>query len=582
MIERIPAAGSMSFEARADMSRHFIQNAVDPCTGQPYFDVYYGSPVQMAHDWPDFGDLTARYWEASYMIRDMTGRAPANMQQLGDSLLGWMDSEDGLNYRPETLYSINSAELFDQGRTLSALCSAYMAEGDPTIRAAMLGMVDGLIGISEASEGYRSMPGSSYSHGTWNFWTMNSGYFVGPLIRPLVRAGELLGYEPAIHLASDLSRYVVEKAHMFGPNGEFVDHVHSRLATAAGLFACGKVTGNSEWMEIAAKAWEYAREKSGPCGFVPEYLGEHAGQMRCETCSIMDYLDLTLLLALNGDASKWGEAERTLRNHLIESQVSRADWASAGPIVPRDDLTLSDNVPKRMLGGFGGWTAFDYFFGMTPRATEGWLQRDVTPRDLYLEKRRMFQNCCGPAGLRALYLVWSQSAVAQGDRLCVNMLVNRGIPEAAVSVGEAKDGAIELETVLKQTLELDLRVPEWADESKVVTFADGTPMRTIISGGRLRTGALEAGSVVQIRFPCTGTREDFIVQHGNSPHETFSISFIGDSAVDVKRMSGGMTDQERAEASVLHDAYPLYARNAFDVYSAEAFPRSVKASINWF
>ncbi len=61
----IPARGSVCFEARANLSRNYIERTVDPATGQPYFDVFDGAPPELYHDWPDFGDLTARYWETA-------------------------------------------------------------------------------------------------------------------------------------------------------------------------------------------------------------------------------------------------------------------------------------------------------------------------------------------------------------------------------------------------------------------------------------------------------------------------------------------------------------------------------------
>ena len=335
----MPASGAVDFESRAKLAVNYLERTVDPVTGQPYFDVFDGSPVELFHDWPDFGDLSSRYWEAALMIRDMTGVPPANLNRLRELTLSYFDS-DGFSYRPLTAYSSNVAEMFDQSRTMYALCSAYMADPDAQVKSAIIGIIDGLISVSTERDGYRFIPGCRYKHGEWeepiDFDNApDSGYYLGPLLRPLVKAWELTGYQPALDLAVDLCRFLLDKARILDENGRFEHHVHSKLSGAAGVFVCGKASGNVEWVRLARLAWEYARELAGPCGFVPEVLNlpDHP-VFRSETCGIMDYLELTLLLALDGDESKWGDAEKIVRNHLIESQLTGTHWAESGQSRP--------------------------------------------------------------------------------------------------------------------------------------------------------------------------------------------------------------------------------------------------------
>ncbi|MHB9037754.1 MAG: hypothetical protein ACYC64_13930 [Armatimonadota bacterium] len=574
------ASGRVDFEARALLSKRFIEKTVDPRTGQPYFTVFYDKPVALHHDWPDFADLLARYWEAAYMVREMTGSAPENIDQLGELLFGYFDS-DGLNYRPATAYSTNSAELFDQGRTLNTLCSVYMATGSADVRCAMLKMVDALVNISEVHGGYRYMPGTRFSHGKWETRAENCGYFVGPLIRPLVKVWDLLGYQPAMDLASDFARYLVEKAEVFGPNGEFNDHVHSRMAAASGLFACGKAADNSDWVNVARNAWDYARDKAGPCGFVPEYWGGADANLRSETCAIMDYLDLTLLMASSGDQDKWGDAERIVRNHLIESQIVSSNWLYSSSEYARDDLSLCGDVPERMLGAFAGWSGFDRLFGATPRSGDAWVV-NAHMRDAYTQRSRLFQNCCGPAGLRSLYMAWSQAAVFEGNELRVNMLFNRALPDASVCVSETNDKLIEVEICLDRSCGLSVRVPEWTSDDSVIVLKNGALANADIAGKRLSMSNLEAGDKVVARFPFNITQEEYVVQNsGRYEQEVFAIDFKADSAISVQRVSGGLTDEQRSVLSALPNTYPLYVRASDVVYAAESKPRKTEATMNW-
>lgn len=582
---KIPAAGSVDFEARANLSRNFIENTVDPATGQPYFDVFHGNPVELFHDWPDFGDLTARYWEAGFMIQDIAGVAPANLERLGELLLNYMDS-DGLNYRPLTPYSSNVAEMFDQARTLYALCTAYMATQSEKVQTALINLTEGLVRITQVRDGYRYLPGCHYQHGKWKkeiaFDHAEGGnYFVGPLIRPLVKVWDMLDYQPALDLAVDLSRFVLEKGHAFGPNGEFKEHIHSRFATAAGLFTCGKATGKTEWTETAKKAWNFGRALAGPCGFAPEVLGEWDPIFRSETCSIMDYMDLTLLLAVEGDESKWGEAERILRNHLIESQLTHADWTEAGPVRPGNKFSLGDRVPQRMLGGFAGWSALDDLLALVPRFDHHWLQSSAPP-EMYLGKMRLFQNCCGPAGLRAIYQAWSQALRFTGNELRVNMLVNRRIPEAGVCVRDRAGGEIEVEVNLKRACDLSLRMPEWTSFARVGVFKNDMPVNPERRTGMLVLENLLPGDRVVTRFPYTLTQQEYATKHIGFAPTGFSISFQGDSAVAVHRMKDDPNRGKSAPVSELHGLYPLYRRRMEDVYTEESNPRTTAALINWY
>jgi hypothetical protein len=579
-IVQAPAAGCVDFVRRAVLSRHFIENSVDPVTGQPYFSVFYGHPLELWHDWPDFGDLTARYWEACHMIREMTGVAPHNTNTLGDMLFSYFGS-DGLSYRPATLYSTNSAELFDNSRTIYALCSVYMATQEKMIKEAIVNLVRGLEMISEVEKGYRYIPGSRYSHGAWESRTIDCGYFIGPLIRPLMKAYEVTGYELARELAIDFARYVVEVSHLFGPKGEFDDHCHSRLATACGLFVCGRAAQNNDWIQIARNAWDFARAKSGPCGFVPEYLGFHAGQFRSETCAIMDYLDLTLLLASAGDDAKWSEAERVVRNHLIESQVTSTDWAPAGNASERSDLFLSDNVAERMLGGFAGWSSFDQMFGITPCYSEGWYLTEYA-RQLYRNRKRVFQNCCGPAGLRSLYLAWSQVMEFEEKELRVNMLFSRSIPGARMNVVDGDKNQIQVTIAVDRPCNLNMHVPDWCPYGGYSVTINGETAKTSVVSDRLMVLGINSGDQVVVTLPYEIKTVEYVVAHGAYPPEVFDITFKADSAIRINRVSGGISDGERAKASVLYDSYPLYRRSEYDVYAEESTPIVSNASIDWF
>lgn len=585
----IPPAGTVNFTERARLAKNFLEQAVDPVTAHPYFDVFAGDPVRLVHDWPDFGDLTARYWEASLMVREMTGEAPVTTDKLRELCLSYLD-DDGLSYRPATFCSTNVAEFFDQSRTLSALCSGYMATGDERLRVALTNMVDGLDHISAQRDGYRYFPGCFYRHGVWeggkatDVYGPDPGYFLATLLRPLAKVWTLTGYQLALDLAVELTRTVVDKGGVFAEDGAFSGHVHSRLAATCGLFVCGDISGNQHWKTLARRAWDYAHSYAGPCGFVPELVGNPAGKLlRSETCAIMDYLDLTILLAKDGDTAKWGDAERIVRNHLIESQLARTDWAAEHREEEYHPEYCDDRAPQRMVGGFAGWSAFDQFFGMTECFTEqwGWLKTPQADPRLYLHHPRLFQNCCGPAGLRALYLAWSQAGTADDNGFTVNLLMSRQSPDGTVAVAENANGAIDVRVTPQHAGPVRVRMPQWANIQATTVHKSGNPIAAHQTEGWLQIDDAQAQETITVTLPCSTRVEEYTVRHGSYPHDHYRITLKGDAAVAIEKTDGIPATTLR-EISVLADAYPLYQRQAEMVYAAENPPVTGAAGMDWF
>ncbi len=566
-------SGHVDFEGRARLSANFIEQMVDPVTSQPYFAVFNQAPPQAVHDWPDFGDLTARYLESALMVEVMTGYRPTTTARLGELLLGYFDSGDGLNYRPETSYTQHIAELFDQSRTLNALCSWVMANGDERVRAALRDMVDALREISLTDEDGSYYAGTKYAPQGWVDSTTNIGYFVGPLVRPLVRAAELLDYEPALELAVDLTRRIVKRQEVFGEDGSFTGHVHSRLAAASGLMAVGLASGNEEWCELAYRVWRFVRGMSLSCGFVPEF--PEVPRVTCETCCIMDYVDLMLLLAHNGYEELWDEIDRTVHNHLIESQFTSAEWGRAGEAAPRTDLVLEDRVAERMIGGFAGWSSPDYMFGYTHSTSPTWLQPTADPA-IYLDKPRVAQNCCGPSGLKGLYLVWSQCVESVPGGWIVHLPLNRWADGLKVTAPFSGELVIEPE----RDGSLAVRVPAAARVEQLEV--DGAASDCEVSGTYLQWAHVTAGSRLRVRFSVQDKTSEEVLRHPGFPDETFLIRWHGPTVTEIASISGGPSDEESRQITSLHHVMPLYQGRAEALNTAEPEPeQSRPAPIVW-
>ncbi len=568
--------GHVDFEGRARLHANFVERMVDPATSQPYFTIFDHAPPQAVHDWPDFGDLTARFLESALMVEVMTGYRPATTDRLGELLLGYFDGGNGLNYRPQTSYSQHVAELFDQSRTLNTLCSWVMAGGDERVHAALRNMVDGLREISLTDEDGRYYAGTKYSPTGWvedvSRSVSRSGYFVGPLIRPLVRAAQLLDYEPPLELAVDLARRIVKRREVFGEDGSFDGHVHSRLASASGLMAAGLASGNQQWCELAYRAWQFARQISLRFGFVPEWADDSQARLTCETCCLMDYLDLMLLLARNGYEQLWSEIDRTVRNHLIESQFTSAQWGRNGHPAPRTDLILEDSVAERLIGGFAGWSSPDYMFGYTPYFGTDWLRPTADPA-IYLNKPRVAMNCCGPSGLKALYLVWSQCVESVPGGWVVHLPLNRWSDGLKVTAPFPDQLVIQPE----RDGSLAVRIPIGARVRRAE--ADDLPADHQILDNYLQWPYVTAGSRIEIHFSVQDETTEEILSHPGLPEEIFQVQWHGPAVTEVVSILGGPSDAQSRQLTTLHHVMPLYQQRADGLSTAEpqpAQPRSAR------
>ena len=51
--------------------------------GLPYFNIFWTDPAEAAHDWPDFGDVMSRQWQAAVMARHLTGNGSPQREAVG-------------------------------------------------------------------------------------------------------------------------------------------------------------------------------------------------------------------------------------------------------------------------------------------------------------------------------------------------------------------------------------------------------------------------------------------------------------------------------------------------------------------
>jgi Beta-L-arabinofuranosidase, GH127 len=486
--------------------------------GRTYFDVFLTSPPEAVTDWPDFVDLPARYWEACALIASAHLPLPEATGRLRAWLFRHFEG-DGLAYRPESPISLHVAEWFDQSRLMYALVTwAMHAPDDTEVRRRLAGLADGLLRRA--------------THAGDHAYIEQVGlYYGGTLIRPMLQAGLVLGRSDCCDFAIRLARGILNHSDLIGPDGSFKGHVHGALGAVSGALACAIVSGDGALLARARAGFEYARSISTSFGFVPELAQRGDDMIACETCSIMDYLDAAILLARHVDPAYWDIVEKTVRNHLWESQVRDASWLGNGGDRDEPDV-IRTGLSERMIGGFAGWSAPHCLLAYEEHHGGGWTRLEEM-KPLYLAKVRAFQNCCAGAGIRAVHQVWSNIVTSSPAAITVNLSLDRATPDVRVTSHLPFEGRVRI-TVARACV-LRWRYPTSCEPALVkVQGPSGPCAGAKIEGPFLNLGTRQPGDTVELTFPLEERVEEVVI--GNAGHQQyrFSVAWRGDTVLSVK------------------------------------------------
>ncbi|MFH1268011.1 MAG: hypothetical protein ABIK89_20020, partial [Planctomycetota bacterium] len=306
------APRTLALETYVKRSFNYLTRMVDE-SGVPYFDVFWTTPAEAAHDWPDFGDVMSRQLQAAVMARRMTGETVGTERIWREKVLSYLDPDSGLLFRPKTNYSDHVAAWGDQALTLYALVTSYVDGDDETLRKPIFKMVDTLLEQAKA-------PGYA-----------GHGAFEGFMIKSLTACARSMDYGPALEFAELIVKRVFVDGPYFTPDNTFRHggHMHGNLRSLVGAADYALAVGDPVLYSRVEALYRYVRSESTRFGFLPEVIGRKGDVIACETCALMDYVGLAVTLANHGHPEYWGDIERVVRNHLIESQLVDGSWLTS-------------------------------------------------------------------------------------------------------------------------------------------------------------------------------------------------------------------------------------------------------------
>ena len=341
---------------------------------------------------------------------------------------------------------------------------------------------------------------------------LNASYAHWPA-QALVQFARVMSDEPALELAGKIYRGIIRHGDYFDAEGRWLTdrdgerqdmvHFHAHSMVLLGALQYALLAGDRETIDFVVRSYAHARAQGEPLtGFFPENVVAYGEGKTCELCCVADMVDLALRLAAAGLGDDyWDDADRYVRNHLVEGQLVRADWVGrqlqrTPPSKPPPHST-TDRVAERNVGAFAGNAGVNEWVDYASRAIFHWR----VPMDI--------QHCCTGNGTRALYYAWEHILHydAATGKLRVNLLLNRASPWADIGSHIPYVGQVDVK--VKQPVELSIRIPEWVEAKQVWAEVNGESRNIGFEGRYAGLGGVKPGDVAVLRFPIA-EREDVI------------------------------------------------------------------------
>jgi hypothetical protein len=512
--------------------------------GLPYFNIFWTDPAEAAHDWPDFGDIMARQFQAAIMARHMTGQQAPTEAIWRRKLLDLIDPESGLLTRPQTSFSEKVADPGDQAITLYALVTAYDDAPDESLKRAILKITARLLAQSEQGKG------------------SGEGFLSGFTIKSLMASARVLHDQNALKLAASLVHKVFVESPLFGPDNTFRHggHMHGNLRTLVGAADYALYTSDPVLFSRVDALYRYVRSEATSFGFMPEAIGRHGDVVATETCALMDFIGLGVTLANHGHPEYWTDVERVVRNQLAESQATDLSWLKLDDSKPDTDQFTWHDLAGRLAGGYAGWSSPTHFLAACE--TLHWGGPELR------EKTRAFQNCCGGSGTHGFFIAWKNAAAFENGTLSVQLHFDKLLPQAEIRGYQPFEGKLMIK--LKTDCAVRVRIPDFVEPNALkVETGRGVAVPVKVWGNFAELGRHSRDTDLKITYPLTPRTEDVEIGNPGFRHYRYRVHWRGDTVMEMEPLGNeyatGYSDFEKKDVRVFYGKEGparLYQRNA--------------------
>ncbi|MBN1308965.1 MAG: hypothetical protein JXA18_13665 [Chitinispirillaceae bacterium] len=378
-------------------------------------------------------------------------------------------------------------------RILEAFMLYYLRDGKPLwreyVEQAVRNMIDKMVDMGDWAY-----------FGTSDRVPTGFGALDGWRAEALALAYGILGYAPAGKWGAKYISYLKNHAEAFNAQGHFIGdvremgqraehggHFHNHTCALIAFLEYAQIAGDTGLVAFVRQSYEWAKHEergsSSLIGFFPEFVGK--SYPNGEGCPIADMIVLALKLSAENSYDYWDDADRWLRNHFVESQLTVAkgdQMERMARSMDRVDIAAyenADRVTERNIGAFAGW----------PGVNE-WAHHIG------------IQHCCTGNCARAIYLAWEDILHYNSGVLKINLLLNRSSPWADVYSEIPYRGRVEIK-VKRQCDSVLLRVPEWVEigSDSVKCTVNGQQRGFIWRGRYMSIGVANANDTAVFTFP---------------------------------------------------------------------------------
>ena len=599
---------------RGELALHGMCNTVDPDNeALMFFEVHFcHRPPMMRHRGGDW-DCTPKFAEAIPQMRVMCGsdKYTEIEAQMLDYLVSSISPDDGLLYiiydpkRPwhadqhSHAYDVEPEDvgtIVGSATLMLALLTRRALERTDRWDATLNALARGIERIAIEKDDYAYYPdggfGSAFSYPRTGWRKTDEpgdeheggeGSVVayhGGQIRALARWAACSGDEQALDTAGKLARFVMKPKFWGGfsnlpsgngrEHGHSDSHFHARAIALRGLLEYGSVANDTFACDFVRCSYEYMKSFGIPeIGYIPTFMGEEAtddqmgnqgakNPLLMEGCFLGDLVALTVKLAESGYGDYWEDADRVIRNHLIESQVTdredlerivahapeREPEMQAGRIPGQD--YIGDDVVDRGLGIFWSGIQADGVHGH-------WIMQ-----------------CCTANGCRGLYMAWNAITRCNNDHAHINLFLNRAAPWLDIHSHLPYEGKVIIRN--KTANRISIRIPPWVNRRQLECLLNGDVISPAQVSHYIDLEGIRPHDVVELRFPMV---EQVVTRTAYTTTQKETAYTI--------RMRGN-TVMELTPQNELPNVYPFYRREFLqgNVAPLKAVTRYVSPVIpNW-
>jgi hypothetical protein len=565
---------TLDLAERADLALHGMCNTVDPDNeALVFFEVHFcHCPPMMRHRGGDW-ECVPEFAEAIPRMRLMCGSDKYTdiEAQMLNYLVSCVSPDDGLQYiiydpkRPwhadqhSYMYPVETEDLgtiMGSGLLMLALLARRDLERTDRWDAVLSGMARGIERVAIEKDDYAYYPDGGFGHG---FSYPRSGWrktdepsdeheggegsvvaVHGAQIRALARWAACSGDERALNFAGKLARFVMKPKFWGGfsnpassngrEHGHSDSHFHARAMVLRGLLEYGLVANDPFVCDFVRCSYENMRSSGIPeIGYIPTFMGAEptedmnkkgsANPFLMEGCFLGDLVALTVKLSESGYGDYWEDADRVIRNHLIESQITdrgllerivahapEREAEMKASLVPGQDY-LGDDIIDRALGIF--WSG---------------IQADGV-------HSHWIMQCCTANGSHGLYMAWDAITRCESGHAHINLFLNRAAPWLDIHSYLPYEGKVVIRN--KTAKRISIRIPAWVDRRRLECLLNGGVISPAIVSHYIDLDGVGPGDVIELRFPLA---EQVITRtaYAATPEETvYTIRMRGNTVMEL-------------------------------------------------